>query len=106
RAAKGVRNNDGFIGLRNHSGSSKSIRTGVGPFHYDQGRRSDVDHARVEPSVQVLGCPIAQQCSMGAQGVRCPQARAILSMMPEAYCPLTHGLPMPLYGCSALTLTV
>src|SRR6266849_10936297 len=29
----------GFIGLRNHCGSSKSIRTGAGPFHYDPRKR-------------------------------------------------------------------
>src|SRR4029453_6940836 len=30
-----------FLGLRNHFGSSKSIRTGAGPFHYDHLRHTN-----------------------------------------------------------------
>src|SRR5262249_663634 len=42
----------------------------------------------------------------GAQGVRRPQKRGILGRPPETSRPLTPGLPLPLYGCSAPTLTV
>src|SRR6266508_5841110 len=50
----------GCIGLRDHCGSSKSIRTGAGPFHYDLlayvfGRRQDTVFLELKSLLEPFG---------------------------------------------------
>src|SRR5215471_16464025 len=57
----------GFIGLRNHCGSSKSIRTGAGPFYYDRmivaDRSASVSTQIRSPALVVYADRMRNPCS-------------------------------------------